>query len=190
MKNKKLKSLYTGTQTRRLRSFLHRNKNVSNEEVDQIAKDLGFKVNNFTPYKQSKIEKYSHEIATLIIGIIIFILVFGTKCSAQNNDDVKHFYTVQAISHASHDLYKFILPKKPIEAFFIGLGAGILAGEGKEWIIDKTLNKGVFSQSDRQINYWSSFCYIPIRIILNDIKKNKEINQQKQLENEQNYNFK
>ena len=181
---KKPKQLYTQPQNRRLRKFLFRNKNVSNAEVNQIASDLGFKVKENSlseKYDQSKIEKYAHEIATLMIVALVLILAFSTKCSAQNNDDIKHFYAVQFISHTSHDVCIYLQPKKPVKAFFIGLLTGIVAGEGKELIIDKYFGLGVYNKNDRIINYWSSSVYVPVRIVLNDIKKNKENNQLNQI---------
>ena len=84
----------------------------------------------------------------------IFLILLSFTLSAQKiPDDAKHVYATCAITHAV-GWGVYYKTDKPGLSCVIGMGAGMIAGLGKEYIWDKKLDKGTFSKLDLASDAW------------------------------------
>lgn len=104
-------------------------------------------------------------------NIITLILITSIAKGQRINDDSKHFYAGFGITLTTH----FIASQfnvKPCKARALGFLAGMTANVLKEFVWDKRLNKGVYSNEDLAFTTYGVALGTGIAFCIDDTKKN------------------
>lgn len=87
------------------------------------------------------------------ILLLIPFISFGQNDPSQ----IKHFYAGAGITFVTGSIVNHYT-HKPTLSTWVGIGTGVLAGIGKEYIYDKAMQKGVFSKDDYLMTFWGAAC--------------------------------
>lgn len=113
----------------------------------------------------------------------ILLILISLNLSSQIDDKTLHVYSGFAITMVTSEVLQGC-NVKPWKAVLIGLGAGVLAGGGKEWIWDKAMHRGTPNVWDFTSTCWGSLIAVAIEIPIIDLKarrRDKLINKQIEL---------
>lgn len=88
---------------------------------------------------------------------LILILLCSNMFGQKFDDKALHFYSGAGITFVTGSIVNHYT-HKPTLSTWVGIGTGVLAGLGKEYIYDKAMNKGVFSKDDYLMTFWGAAC--------------------------------
>lgn len=99
----------------------------------------------------------------------ILLILLTLNLSAQLDDKTMHVYAGFGITMATSEILQGC-NVKPWKAVLIGLGAGVLAGGGKELIYDKAMHRGTPDVWDFTSTCWGSLIGVVIEVPIIDIR--------------------
>ena len=99
----------------------------------------------------------------------ILLLLITFQLSSQIDDKALHVYAGCAITMVTSEVLQSY-NVKPWKAVLIGLGAGVLAGAGKELVWDKAMNRGTPDVWDFTSTCWGSLIGVIIEIPIIDLR--------------------
>ena len=107
---------------------------------------------------------------------LLIILLLSSICvNSQIDDKTKHFYAGFGITVLTAEVTNQMIDK-PFLSALSGFIAGTTAGILKEFVWDRNMDKGVYSNKDMGMTIWGAACgalVIRVRFDLQDKKKNK-----------------
>lgn len=97
-------------------------------------------------------------ISSMKTTALILLLAFGMRAQKLDQDgSTRHFYAGFGITCISGSIIQHYTDK-PTLACLGGIGIGVLSGFAKEYIWDRKMGKGVFSQKDYLMTAWGALC--------------------------------